>query len=263
MLPNRNGTILFFLYLFFALLPVQKLLAQQQKNLNIVFIGNSITRGSGLANRDTEAAPVHAVAYLQNQKKIGNVRFSNQGVGGYTTINFLPATSKGFLNVAKAADVYNADAQATLVFSIMLGTNDSAMEGPTGAPVSPDQYRNNLKAMADKLLADYPNSLLVLHRPLWYSPTTQNNGAKYLQEGLDRLQSYFPELDALVASYATTHPDRVFKGDNKAYKFFRKKHLTYFQHEQGKQGMFYLHPNKEGAAKLGIFWGKGIKKAVL
>ncbi|WP_114781758.1 GDSL-type esterase/lipase family protein [Botryobacter ruber] len=251
------------LVLQLCLLSGEQLFAQQQKDLNIVFIGNSITRGSGLANRETEAAPVHAVAYLQHHRKIGEVKYSNQGVGGYTTVNFLPATNTAFRNVTKAADAFSADSQATLVFSIMLGTNDSAIEGPKGAPVTPAEYRTNLKALADQLLTDYPNSVLVFHRPLWYSPNTQNSGAKYLQEGLNRLQSYYPELEALVASYRTSHPDRVFLGDKKASGFFRKHHQSLFQHEKGKQGIFYLHPNKEGAVKLGQFWGKAIRKAVL
>jgi len=34
------------------------------------------------------------------------------------------------------------------------------------------------------------------------------------------------------------------------------------QPEQGHQGTFYLHPNKQGAAALGNFWGDAINKVV-
>ena len=112
------------------------------------------------------------------------------------------------------------------------------------------------------MLADYPNSRLVLHRPLWYSPNTQNAGAKYLAEGLDRLQLYFPEIDALVAAYGQSDPGRVFMGDKKGFGYFKKHHLKYFQHENGKQGVFYLHPNEAGAAVLGKLWAKAIYQAI-
>ncbi len=140
--------------------------------------------------------------------------------------------------MVQAANAFASEKDATLVFSVILGTNDSAMQGPNGAPVSLENYRENLKTLADKLLADYPGCKIILHRPTWYSPNTYNR-SKYLQEGLNRLQTYFPELVALVAGYKNTHPQRVFLGDTKAFKYFRKKHLVNFDHETGQQGIFY------------------------
>ncbi|WP_421827033.1 GDSL-type esterase/lipase family protein [Larkinella sp.] len=233
-----------------------------EQKLNIVFIGNSITAGAGLKDRLTEAPPVLATAYLKQQAGIREVAFSNQGVGGFTTVDFLPATNKAFGKVAQAADVFKSDAGSQLVFSIILGTNDSAMQGPNGAPVSPESYRANLKTIADRLLTDYPACKLVFHRPIWYSPTTYNR-SKYLQEGLDRLQTYFPEIDALIASYGATHPGQVKLGDTQGFNYFKTHYLTDFQHENGQQGTFFLHPNAKGAATLGVFWGEAIRKAVL
>ena len=89
----------------------------------------------------------------------------------------------------------------------MLGTNDSAITGPNGAPASPGKYHENMKTIIDKLLALYPKCKVVLHRPVWYSPNTYN-GAKYLEEGLNRLQSYYPELQALVLHYSKHFRDR-------------------------------------------------------
>ncbi|MGA0557554.1 GDSL-type esterase/lipase family protein [Larkinella sp. VNQ87] len=229
--------------------------------LNIVFIGNSITAGAGLQNRQTEAPPVSATAYLKQQAGIDSVVFSNQGVGGYTTVDFLPATNKAFGKVIQAADGFKTDPVGQLVFSIVLGTNDSAIQGPNGAPVSPEAYRANLKTIADRLLTDYPGCKLVIHHPIWYSPTTYNR-SKYLQEGLDRLQTYFPKIDALVSAYGTTHPGQVYIGDTQGFAYFKTHYLTDFQHETGQQGTFFLHPNKQGSATLGIFWGEAIRKAV-
>ncbi|WP_114408152.1 GDSL-type esterase/lipase family protein [Larkinella punicea] len=232
-----------------------------QQKLNIVFIGNSITAGAGLKDRQTEAPPVLATAYLKQQAGINEVVFSNQGVGGFTTVDFLPATNKAFGKVAQAAETFRKET-GQLVFSIILGTNDSAMQGPNGAPVSPESYRANLKTIADTLLKANPGCKLVIHRPIWYSPTTYNR-SKYLQEGLDRLQTYFPEIDALIASYGATHPGQVKLGDTQGFNYFKTHYLTDFQHENGQQGTFFLHPNEKGAATLGLFWGEAIRKAVL
>lgn len=228
-------------------------------DLNIVFIGDSITQGVQLADPGNEAPPATTVTYLQKQKNLGTVNFSNQGHSGYTTLDFLPGTGT-FTKVEEAANGFT-DKNALLIFSIKLGTNDSAIQGPHGAPVSPEDYRKNLKTIADKLLADFPKAVIIFQHPLWYSPNT-HNGAKYLQEGLTRLQSYVPVIDSLVNSYSLTNPKQVFVGDTKAFGYFEKNHLTDLIPENGKQGTFYLHPNKKGAAALGVFWAKAINKIV-
>ncbi|WP_121808613.1 GDSL-type esterase/lipase family protein [Mucilaginibacter kameinonensis] len=235
-------------------------LAQHKKNaLNIVFIGNSITQGVQLADAATEAPPATAVAYLQKQKNLDAVNFSNQGHSGYTTLDFLPGTDT-FTKIEQAASAFT-NKDALLIFSIKLGTNDSAIQGPHGAPVSPEDYQKNLKTIVDKLLADFSKAIVIFQHPVWYSPNTYNGG-KYLQEGLSRLQSYVPMIDGLVKTYATTNPKHVFVGDTKAYAYFEKNHLTYLIPENGKQGTFYLHPNKKGAEALGKFWGVAIDHVV-
>ena len=233
----------------------------EKRAVNVVFIGDSITQGAGLKMPATEAPPAQAAAYLQQLNGIGEVKFSNQGVSGFTTINFLPAIKGVFNNVINAANNLHADQQAQLVFSIMLGTNDSAINGPMGAPVSSASYYANMKTIADSLLSKYPGCKLVIHHPIWYSPNTYN-GAKYLQEGLDRLQSYFPEIKKLVKAYSITHPAQVFTGDQQAFKYFKKHYQSDFQHEEGKQGTFYLHPNKAGAMALGHFWANAIAAVI-
>jgi hypothetical protein len=84
----------------------------------------------------------------------------------------------------------------------------------------------------------------------------------YLQEGLSRLESYVPKLDSLVTAYAVTNPKKVFVGDKKAFSYFRKHHPSELIPEKGKQGTFYLHPNKKGAATLGEFWGRAIERVI-
>jgi lysophospholipase L1-like esterase len=245
---------------FVILLCVTGAFSQAKKDLNIVFIGNSITHGSGLSDPATEAPPAIAVNYLKQQSNIGKVEFVNLGHSGYTTVDFLPSTNGVFKDVEKAAKAFT-DKHALLIFSVKLGTNDSAIEGPRGAPVFPEVYYQNLKTIADSLLKEFPGSIVIFQHPVWYSPNTYN-GAKYLAEGLERLQNYMPQIDQLVEDYTATYPKRVFVGDTKAFDYFKKHSLTDLQPEQGRQGTFYLHPNQQGAAALGNFWGEAINKVL-
>jgi lysophospholipase L1-like esterase len=240
---------------FLLILAVCSFYFSVKKRINVVFIGDSITQGESAET----APPVFANAFLENKLGTGEVKFSNQGVSGCTTTDFLPSTATHFRDVAKAADDFYADKQATLIFSIMLGTNDSAIEGPLGSPVSSDSYRNNMKTIIDRLLNDYPGSKVIIHYPIWYSPNTYNR-SKYLQEGLTRLQSYFPVIEALVKDYSKTNPGQVFTGDKKAFRYFKEHHLTHMLHENGQQGIFFLHPNETGSHELGKFWGRAISK---
>jgi lysophospholipase L1-like esterase len=243
----------------------QKLNCQSKdKNLNIdlVFIGNSITQGVQLPDPKTDAPPATASEYLRHKPGIASVEFSNQGKSGYTTIDFLPRVVKGFPKVIDGAIQLHTDATRLLVFSISLGTNDSAEKGPNGSPVSPGAYRKNLETIIDSLLFKFPDSKIIIQQPIWYSPTTYNR-SKYLAEGLARLQTYFPELKMLVKNYSHTNPHHVFMGDTKAFKFFQKNYLTDLIPESGNAGTFYLHPNKKGAVSLGQFWAEGIYKNIV
>jgi lysophospholipase L1-like esterase len=233
------------------------------ESLNIVFIGDSITQGvfaDGVVADD--APPVHAAAYLSKQRAGAKMEFSNQGRSGHTTVDVLPATQTDFLEIEQAATALQKAQPGRLMFSVMLGTNDSAMNGALGAPVSPQDYRKNLTTIIDRLLLDYPECKIILHRPIWYSPNTSYSDSRYLAEGLSRLQRYFPEIDALVAQYGRTHPRQVLKGDTEAFEFFKQNHRSYLFPEQGQQGTFYLHPNPKGAEILGRFWGAAIQAAL-
>ncbi len=233
--------------------------AAETKNLNVVYIGDSITDGAFMENRDTEAPPAHASGYLSRNGDV-RVSFRNCGVSGMTTVDFLPVRSGMFERVRKAAAEL-AGENGQLVFSIMLGTNDSSNTMTTGAPVLPDVYYTNMKAIIDELLELHPSAKFVIHCPIWYSPNTYNN-AMYLKSGLERMQSYTPMIEKLVAHYAAARPGQVFVGDRQAFDFFRENHLDCFVPENGNAGTFYLHPNKEGAALLGKFWAEAILKVL-
>lgn len=229
------------------------------KKLNIIFIGDSITHGTMAKD---QSPPIYAGNYLRQQNKWTGVDIFNAGVSGYTTVDFLPDTHKGFNKVRTLGDSLAQDRTSGLVISIMLGTNDSAIRGPNGSPVAPENYYKNLQTITDTLLARYPQCKVVYNYPIWYSNNTHNRGAMYLQEGQQRIRSYWTELDKLVKDYRKVGVRQVFKGDNMAYAYFEKNYLTDFRVENGPSGTFYLHPNQKGDMALGEFWAKAIAKII-
>jgi len=249
-----------FFALVLSVVNVQGKKSEKKIDFDLIFIGNSITYGAFVNNQKKDAPPAIASQYLRNKKEISSVSFVNQGRCGATTVDYLPANS-AFKEVCNVAKEMHTDSAHLLVFSIKLGTNDSAIEGPTGSPVSRDNYRKNMKQIIDELLIRFPDSKIVLQQPIYYTQNTQN-GAKYLAEGLTRLQTYFPELKSLVKSYSKTHKDRVFLGNQRCFDYFKINFQTDMAPENGKQGVFYLHPNKKGSFKLGEFWGESIYKVL-
>jgi len=233
-----------------------------KKNIDIVFVGNSITFGAQLKNRLEEAPPVIGSEYLRHKPGIGEVRFINQGRSGSTTVDYLPVKGRFFEKVVAATQTFHTDPSRLLIFSVSLGTNDSAEEGTNGCPVTPEQYYQNLKTITNQLIADFPGCKIIYQQPIWYSPNTYNS-SRYLATGLARLQSYFPTLKALASSYSKTNPGQVFMGDTQAFKYFRKHYLTDLDPEPGNAGTFYLHPNKKGAVVLANYWAEAIYKKIL
>jgi lysophospholipase L1-like esterase len=226
---------------------------------DIVFIGDSITYGATLANPSTQAAPVQCQLSLGQRYNVA-VNLSNQGQSGTTTVDWQPSSTDFQLAIAGAAAL-ESNQPGQLIFSIMLGVNDSAQSGPDGSPVSPANFQGNLQSIINQLLVDYPNALVFVQYPTWYSPNTQNSSL-YGAAGLALLESYFPEIDQLISNNATLHPGLVFAGDKLAFNFFSTNYLTDLTPESGAQGTFYLHPNQAGAVVLGGFWANAIAGAL-
>lgn len=230
--------------------------ARATEQLQLVFIGNSITWGAWLEHRDIDAPPAETARVLARETG-REVVFRNCAVSGLTTLNFVPASGEFFHNVVAAADTLTQH-RGELIFSISLGTNDSACSGTWGAPVAKEQYYTNLKAIIDELLFRFPKAKIVVQSPIWYSENTYN-GATYLKAGLERLNSYRPMIVQLVNDCATRYPHHVYLGDTEAYAWFEGK-TQYYVPEQGNAGTFYLHPNLEGAHILGQFWARAMLK---
>lgn len=223
------------------------------RKLNIVFIGNSITQGAFVEEPDKGAPPAVTSAILRD--KGFDVQFVNCGVGGSTSVDQLPEYNTIFKKVRQSADNF-AKQEGELIFSIMIGTNDSAISGPNGSPVNPTQYLINLRSLTDKLFELYPKCRIIIHYPIWYSPNTYNS-AMYLKAGLERLISYRPMIDRLVAE----NPN-IFVGDTLAFDFFKANYEDNFVHEDGQAGTFFLHPNAAGITKLSEYWANAIQSVV-
>ena len=225
------------------------------KDFAIIYIGNSITFGAMHEKRDVTAPPVYTSQILGKKLK-ANIVWRNCGWSGATTFDFLPSAKRYFPRVEKAIKEIQAETSAPIVFSIMLGTNDSACSGPTGSPVSNEDYKKNLLTIVARCRELCPGAIFVLQRPVWYSPNTYN-GAEYLQKGLNRLNGYTPVLESIAAER-----EDAMMGDKDAYAYFEKNYEKYCYHEPGYAGTFFLHPNPKGAKKLAKYWAAGIVKAL-
>lgn len=214
-------------------------------SINLVFIGNSITAGATLSDPSRQAPP--AICRDMVEKATGvHTNVYNGGHSGITTFGFMPGR-RDFIKVVDAALRFQKANGGVVYFSIMLGTNDSACTTTEGAPVSPETYGRNMRTIIDSLIHAVPSCRILLNYPIWYSPNT-HNGARYLQEGLDRLRSYYPVIDTIVDEYT-----QVYGGSSKAWRGFKNRKKL-FTAEKGRSGTFYLHPNAQGAHRLAEIW---------
>ncbi|MDT3387111.1 MAG: GDSL-type esterase/lipase family protein [Bacteroidota bacterium] len=238
-----------------------------QRDLNVVFVGNSITFGALHKNPSQTAPPVVCAQWLSQLPDVGTCYEVNMGKSGRTTFNFVPAKTDGknYWDELKSrtADLVAAHPQAQLVFSIMLGTNDAA-ERPSNSRTTPYMYRHNLQLIIDSLLMIYPQAQFVLHRPIFFSaPFTTRNGSLQNKKSQQMLTVYFKQVPRIARCFEARHPGQVHEGDGKAYNYFKKHYLTDLVHEQGYQNCdFWLHPNEHGSSVLAEYWGRAIAKSL-
>ena len=235
--------------------------------INLVCIGDSITESGGIHDRDKNGCPAILASELANGLGDGTtVYLVNAGVSGTTTADWSGPSGllvRGKHSAEASAKKLMADhPDGKLIFSIMLGTNDSANKGTRGAPISAERYEKEMKRILDELIQAHPDCLIFLHHPIWYSLNTHNSADYEGASAHDRLTSYFHVIDAIVAADAKTPKQHVFQGDTLAYDYFEKNYLTELSPQNGKNGIFYLHPNLQGAKSLGKFWSLPIINAL-
>ena len=224
-----------------------------KQNINLLFIGNSITAGATLSDASAQAPPILCRKLVAKATGV-KTNVYNGGHSGITTWGYLPGRDD-FEKLVKAAKAYVKNNGGLIYISIMLGTNDSACTTTEGAPVSTDTYRDNMKKIIEKLIEEVPTCKIIVNYPIWYSPSTYNS-AMYLQEGLDRLHSYYPILDGIVEEY-----EQVFAGNRGVWEYF-ENNKALFTRESGNAGYFYLHPNLTGANRLAEIWTNSLLKLI-
>ena len=220
-----------------------------KENINLLFIGNSITAGATLSNAAQQAPPIVCRQLIEQATGI-TTNVYNGGHSGITTWGYLPGRTD-FTRIVSNAKAFKKQNGGLVYISIMLGTNDSACTTTEGAPVSTDTYGKNIRTIIDSLIAAIPDCRILLNYPIWYSPNT-HNGAMYLQEGLDRLRSYYPILDTIVEEY-----EQVYAGNRGVWEYFEDNKVL-FTKEAGNSGNFFLHPNVVGAQRLAEIWAKSL-----
>ena len=222
-------------------------------NINLLFIGNSITYGATLGSPASQAPPILCRAMIQEATGV-TTNVYNGGHSGITTLGFLPGRTD-FTMVLNSARTFVKQNGGLTYFSIMLGTNDSACNGTEGAPVSNATYAANIRKIIDALIKAVPSCKIVLNYPIWYSPNTYN-GAMYMREGMERLHGYYPLIDAIVEEY-----DQVYAGNRGVWEFFEDNRVL-FTAEGGNAGTFFLHPNAEGAKRLAEIWSRSLLELI-
>ena len=224
------------LFIYFVLVQLCLPMAAQghKENINLLFIGNSITAGATLSNASQQAPPIVCRQLIEQATGV-TTNVYNGGHSGITTWGYLPGRTD-FARIVDNAKAFKKQNGGMIYISIMLGTNDSACTTTEGAPVSTDTYGKNIRTIIDSLIAAVPDCRILLNYPIWYSPNT-HNGAKYLQEGLDRLRSYYPILDTIIGEYK-----QVYAGNRDVWEYF-EDNKALFTKEAGNSGDFFLHPN--------------------
>ena len=244
----------FFIFICFA-----------QRSANIVFIGNSITYGALHEQRELTAPPTQCARWLSQQDDIDTVYFRNCGRSGKTTYHFLPnaadvipAGDKTYFAdvVAKTRELVSTHPTLPLVFSIMLGTNDT-VERKHNSHTTPDDYAHNLCTIIDSLLKLWPEAHVVLNKPIWYTPDyVTKNGSVASKQSLKLLDAYYDKFPQVVKN---SKPGHVHIGDSEAYAHFKKHYKTdVFEEKDSRGRCYWLHPNEQGAKKLAEYWGKAI-----
>ncbi|MCR5679217.1 MAG: SGNH/GDSL hydrolase family protein [Prevotella sp.] len=241
-----------------------------RRSANIVFIGNSITFGARHEKPELTAPPVQCARWLSQQTDIDTVYFRNCGHSGKTTYHFLPckddvvpAGDKTYFPsvVAQTRQLVEAHPALPLVFSIMLGTNDT-VERPGNPHTTPGDYAKNLTAIIDSLLKLWPDAHVVLNKPIWYTPDYVTKGGSVAsKKSLKLLADYFDMFPVVVANSKAGH---VHIGDSQAYGWFEQHWQTDIVEEQDSRGRSYrLHPNEQGAAHLAEYWGKALLPVIM
>jgi lysophospholipase L1-like esterase len=239
--------------------------------INLVLIGDSITAGTVSADPGPDL-----VNALSEMTQVRSIQYSNAGHGGtslsewaqtgsaYNGVWYTAAASTTPSDNSSAYTLSQSYPSNQLVFSIMLGTNDSTTNG-LGAGVGTQtaaQYKTNLASLVSRLSTDWPNAKIIVHYPIWFSPNISASGVIYDEAAQARLITYFPMIDQVVGA----NPGKVYAGDRDGYNWFAANYTMsgLYVNQSGSNGTYYLHPSStSGNTALTLFWAAAINSSIL
>lgn len=188
--------------------------------LNLGFIGDSITAGTGA----TVSAPANCALTLA--KILGqSVSVTNRGLTGTTTTDWLPSGT--LLGPAITA----LSAARVTVVEIMLGANDAKIANGVIAAI----VRANLLSISNTLVS--AGFTVIINYPLYLVPGSIGNLWNGASDTL--IQSYGTQIDSIVNG--TT----ILQGDRLGYPYFAEHQAEL------NDG---VHPNDAGTLSLGTLW---------
>lgn len=190
--------------------------------LVIGYIGDSITAGG---------APTGVPTILKMLRKERQVSINNQGIGGTTTTDWIPAGS--ILGPAKTAF---AGAGVTYV-SIMLGTNDAKTLVATSAAT----VASNISSICSNLIAS--GYKVILNQA---SAMVPGSFGEWDEASPGRLQAYWAALVPLCNG--TT----ILQGDNLAFQYFG---------EHPQELVDGVHPSSTGNQSFAQLWASAFDRA--
>ena len=158
----KKASLFIYIVLMFLCLPVAA--RKHQENINLLFIGNSITAGATLSNASHQAPPIVCRQLIEQATGVTTNVF-NGGHSGITTWGYLPGRND-FARIVNNAKAFKTQNGGKIYISIMLGTNDSACTTTEGAPVSTDTYGKNIRTIIDSLIAAVPDCKILLNYPI-------------------------------------------------------------------------------------------------
>lgn len=199
----------------------------------ILFLGDSITAGSGIADKE------HNI-YWQVLGRLSGANCIGYGISGHRIARQQAAETNGYMPFSDRVETMDADADIVVVFG---GTNDF---GHGDAPIgtfddrTTDTFYGAMHVLCLKLIERYPDAQLVFMTPLH---RTSENSRSFNERGLRLsadLEGYVNIITEVCAYYAIPVLDlfRV-SGIQPNVLILRERYMP--------DG---LHPNDAGAERI-------------
>lgn len=195
----------------------------QQKKIKVACVGNSITYGSGVANREVNAYPVKLQGMLGEEYEVGNF-----GKPGATLLN------KGHRPYTQQQEYKDAIAFAGDIVVIHLGINDT---DPRNWPNYQDEFIEDYRSLIQSFREANPKARFIIAR------MTPLSDRHYRYESGTR--DWHEEIQQAIACVAKAEGIQMIN-------FFEPLHPYPYILEDG------IHPNAEGAEMLAKIVYSGI-----